>query len=93
MALRSGSLKRNGMLETWSRLGISLGEEGGQTTTDVPPESTDPATVTTVDPSVPTDDEVEAPLVLVAAATACAAAAAAAAVASPPFCSSCCCCC
>ena len=73
------------MLETWSRLGISLGEEGGQTTTDVPPESTDPATVTTVDPSVPTDYEVKPPLVLVAAA------AAAAAVASPPFCSSCCC--
>lgn len=90
MALRSGSLKRKGMLETWSRLGISLGEDGSPEQLVIPrlepvPDRLDPVTV---DPSA--DDEEALQPVFVAAATAWAAAAAAAALGSPPDSSSVC---
>ena len=102
MALRSGSLKRKGMLETWSRLGISLGEAEPPT---LPAPLVDPPGTATTDPDplerspvAPLhDDEFEAEHpVLVAAATAWAAAAAAATPLGSPFTSlttSCCCCC
>ena len=48
MALRSGSLKRKGMLETWSLLGISLGD-------DEPPATLPAPLVCT---TTPDDDEV-----------------------------------
>lgn len=51
MALRSGSLKRKGMLETWRRLGISLGEE------EPPATLPAPLVCTTTPEPTPTDDE------------------------------------